>query len=145
MSAHPVVLFLESVQTDGSRVHAGTDEAFQPFGSKEQSVCHHAPRESFFVNGSSAFFQIFAHQRFASGQDDEYLVRVGVCGYIVQHPQEIFFRHVLVAGYLFAIASAMAAMQVTAQRAFPEQLPQRMFLDKVVGKLPVDFQPQAFA
>ena len=137
-----VVVGGESVEADGGGVQSGCHEGIQPFAGEEESVGHHPPWESAFVDGSSAFLQVAAHQGFASRHHHEYLVWVGLGGHAVQHAQEVLLWHVGCVCGLLAVASAVPAVQVASQGTFPEELPQWVLLHAFVLDVAGDFQCQ---
>ena len=94
MSTHPIVVILQTVDADCHRMHARLQQCLQFLGRQGQSVAHHAPRESTFVDATSAFHDVAPHERFASRYDDEHLVGIGLCSNRVQHSEEVLTRHV---------------------------------------------------
>ena len=117
----------------------------EAFGCEQQSVGHHAPRKATVEYFTSHDGEVVAEQGFAAGDDDENIVRIALAGNAVENAQKVLARHVLHPCQLLAVAAAMAAMHVAAQRTLPEQLSERMaavdVLLKVVGK----FEPNLVA
>ena len=66
IASHPVVIVLQAIKTEGDGVHACLDKAHKAFGGEGKSVGDHSPRESFGIDGGTAFFEVGAHERFAS-------------------------------------------------------------------------------
>ena len=122
MAAHPVVVGLQAVETDGDAVQAGIDKRTETLRCEIESVAHHPPGEAPLVDATATELQIVAHQRFATRYDDEHLVRIAATCHAVEHAEEVLARHVLLFVLHLAVAAAMAAMQVAAQRTLPEEL-----------------------
>ena len=131
MATHPVVVVGQSVDAEGYGIEVGIEKPAEPFGGEQKSVGDHAPGETALMESASAFLQIGAHQRFAAGYDDKDFRRIGIGGYVVEHAEEVFLRHVGSLHDFTAVTPAMAAVHIAAQRALPEQLTQRVTVDDV--------------
>ena len=126
VAPEPVVRLFEPVEADGDGVHAGCQQRVQPCAVEQQSVGDDSPGIFAFVQFPSAYFDIFTHQRFASGKDDHHLMRVHMGRNLVYHFQEIFDRHIRMGGRNMAVASAMEAGGVTTKRTLPKERTQFM-------------------
>ena len=145
IASHPVVVGLESVETEGDGAHACLDQTHKSFGGKGKSVGDHSPRESFGVDGCTAFFKVGAHEGFASRYDDEDLMGVGLCCDAVEHTEEVVLRHIGLCGLLGTVASAMTAAEVASEGALPKQLLQGMFLQHVLFAFAPEFERNLFS
>ena len=85
MSSHPVVYILQSVKADGYTTHTAADQVVKPFACETQAVAYHAPRVSPSGYFFAASFQIFTYGWLSTGDNDEYIVRIGMCCYAVQY------------------------------------------------------------
>jgi len=65
--------------------------------------------------------QVWTQQGLPSGQHDDEILRPVVSGNDVERPQEVLQRHILFPAEHGSVASAMAAVQVAADRTFPEE------------------------
>ena len=140
MASHPVVFFLESVQTDGDAPHAGLHQALQPLFCEQHAITDDSPGIFPAVKFPSDILDILTDEWFTSRNVDHQLVSIHVGADAVDHMQEILSRHVGNNGILFAVASAMQAMEVASKRTFPKELMQGMQFRLVVTNLPFYFQ-----
>lgn len=132
IATHPIVVVLQAVEAEGDGMHAGLDQTHKTFGGKGKAVGDHSPWESFGIDGGTAVFEVGSHERFASRDDDEDIVWIGLGGDAVEHSQEVVLGHVGLSGLSLTVASAMAAMEVAAEGTLPKQLLQGMFLQHVL-------------
>ena len=143
VAAHPVMVVLKAVEADGGAVHAAAKQTLEALGRETHAVGHHAPGEALVVDSPSALLKVGAHERLAAGDDDEDLVGIRPLGHLVEDAQEILLGHVGRLGLHLAVASAMLAMEVAAQRTLPEELAQRMLGDEVILQLARRLQSDA--
>ncbi len=140
---HPVVFLLKAVEADGDGVEAGLEEFFNFLRGEQTAVGDHAPREFQVIDGTSAFEQVLAHQRFPTGDDDHDPVGVVVFLDADQDLVEIIKRHVGLERRSLAVTSAVAAMKVASQGGLPEELGQGMLLLCIPHQLAVQLQGNA--
>ena len=141
--AHPVMVLLQAVQADGGAAHAGGQQAPEALLREREAVGDHAPGEALLVDAPSARLQVGTHQRLPARDDHEDGVGLAPGVDAVQHAQEILAGHVGRRRHGLAVAAAVAAREVAAQRALPEELLQRMVPQDVAPEGPVDVQGQA--
>ena len=122
IAAHPVVVFLEAIETHCQRLQPGIHKLVEFLGREQHAVAHHAPHEATFRNLLSAMGQVIAHGGFTTRSDDHQLARVLMFADLVQHLEEILKRHIVLLGEHTAIGTAVAAVEVATQRTFPKQL-----------------------
>ena len=144
VAPHPVVVVLEAVEADGDRLQAGVDISVEQLGGEQHAVAHHAPHEALLGDLPAAFGQVLPDGGLASGGDDHHLARVHVCLDLIEHLGEVGKGHVVLLGEHAAVAAAVAAVEVAAQGAFPEQLMELMLLDAVLEDGVVDLEQQPF-
>ena len=73
---------------------------------------------------ASSLGKVGAEERLAASQHHGEVLRNLFCGDGFQRTDEIVNGHIALASRLFAVASAMAAVQVAARGAFPKQVVQ---------------------
>ena len=122
------MLFLQSVQADCDGAESCILQFEEHFWRQVEPVCHHSPGETASRDAFCTLHNVLSHKGFTSAKDDENLARVSFRGDIVQHLEEVFLGHVGHRGSLSAIASTVAAMDVAANGALPEELSEGMFL-----------------
>jgi hypothetical protein len=126
----------------------GTQTVTHKFGKffigKQHSVCHHSPDESAFGYGTTALGNVGTHKRLATSSYHHDVVRGNVGFYIIEHFQKIVERHVLLLRNYTAIASAVTAVEITAQSAFPEKLVQMMFVGAKRKHRAIQFERKPF-
>ena len=92
-----------------------------------QSVGHHAPWIAALLERTAYLCEVFSHEGFAAGDDDQHFVRIDVRRNLrIDDPKEIFCGHVGCLDGSNAIAAAMQAMHIAAERGLPEELTKRM-------------------
>ena len=128
VTTHPVVRLFQAVETDAHRVDARLQESLPTLWCEMKPIGHHSPREPLFVNGPSAYLEIAPHQGFAARDNHKHLVGICLLSNTVEYTQKVFLGHVLVFWKHLTVATAMAASQVAAERALPEELPERVLL-----------------
>ena len=136
-----VVVCFETIEADCERAQPCVQEAGVAFGSHCKSVRDHAPGVAAFFDFLAAFFEVGAHERFAAGNHDDKVFGVDVRGELVEHAHEVFAGHVG-DGVLDAVATAVQAVQVAAERAFPEKVSERVSLDFVVAVKAISFKSE---
>ena len=141
IAAEVVVVCFKAVKTDGKRAQPCVQEARVAFGSHRKSVRDHAPGVAAFLDFLAAFFEVRAHQRFAAGYDHDKVLRVDVRSELVEHVHKVFAGHVG-DGVLDAVATAVQAMQVAAERAFPEKVREWVRLDFIVAVKTISFESE---
>ena len=141
VAAEMIVVCFKAVKADGKRAQPCLQEARVAFGSHRKTVRDHAPGVAAFLDFLAAFFEVRAHQRFAAGYDHDKVLRVDVRGELVEHGHKVFAGHVG-DGVLDAVATAVQAMQVAAERAFPEKVREWVRLDFVVSVKAVSFESE---
>ncbi len=144
-AAHPVVVVEEPVQAHGRAAQPARDEAVQALFRQGEAVGDHPPGEALVVDGAAAGFEVGAHQRLAARHDHEHGMRGAAAVDAVQHAQEVRKGHVRGLGDGLAVAAAVAAGEVAAQRALPEKLLQRVLPPDVALQRTVDFERQPVA
>ena len=142
VAAYPVVVGVEAVEAHGDAVHAASHKACQALLVEQVAVGNHAPGVAAAVELQTHLFDIGTQQRLAAGKDDKSLVGVYVRRDAVDNPEEVGGRHVAHSRLLTAVAAAVAAVHVAAQRALPEERPQLVDADAVVAQLAVELKPQ---
>ena len=116
-----VVFALETVEAHRNRFQPRVEQTAETFRGQGHAVGHHAPRVAAARDLGSCLFEVFAHQHFAAREDDQHVGGIDVGRHLlVEHLQKISQRHVRHAGVHPAVAAAMAAREVAAQRALPE-------------------------
>ncbi len=143
IAAHEVMFRLQSVQTYRSRMHTCIAKRTEPLRRHIKTVGYHTPRKAPLIDCATALLQIVAHERLAARNDYEHAVGVGMCSDIVEYAQEIVFRHIGESRRLFAVAAAVAAMQIAAHRTLPEELAQTVFAHPVVFEFACYFECNA--
>ena len=126
--ADAVVQLLEAVEAHGDAPQSGADQRFETFGGERQTVGDHSPRIAAARHFASGPFEVGPHEHLAARKDDEHRRRVRVRrDLLVQHAQEVVERHVPHPGIGAAVAAAVAAREVAAQRALPEERVEPVF------------------
>ena len=141
VAAEMVVVRFEAVEADGERTQPCVQESRVAFGSHCKAVRDHAPGVAAFFDFLSAFFEVWAHERFAAGNYHDKVLRVDVWGEFVEYAHEVFAGHVG-DGVLDAVATAVQTVQIAAERAFPEKIRERVRLDFVVAVKAVSFESE---
>ena len=136
-----VVIRFETVEADGERAQPCVQKAGVAFRRHRKTVRDHAPGVAAFLDFLTAFFEVGAHQRFAARNHHDKVLRVDVRGELVQHVHKIFAGHVR-DGVLHAVTTAVQAVQIAAQRTFPEKIRERVRLDFVVTVKAISFESE---
>ena len=121
MTAYPIVLFLEAVETNGNGVHAAGQQAVEALLVQQVAIGDHAPGVFAAVEFEAHLLKVGTQQSLATGKDNEDFVRVNVRSDGVYHLKEVLGRHVGDRGLHLAVGAAMAATHIAAQRALPEE------------------------
>ena len=117
-----MVLF-ESVKRDGYGTKSCGDQFVETLFGKCQTVCDHSPRIAARFEGSPYVRQVFAHERFTAGDDDQHFMRIHVRrDFRIYDMQKILRRHVGCFDGRDTVASTVEAVDVTAECRFPEEL-----------------------
>ena len=66
VASHPVMVFLQSIKTDGHRTDTRPEQTLPTLGRQMQGIGDHPPRKSFFINGPSTLLKVKTHQRLTS-------------------------------------------------------------------------------
>ena len=123
-----------------------TQQTLETFGRECQRISNYSPRVASSVEFQTRTLQIFAHKHLATRNDDHHLVRIDVrCDLLIDHAQKILQRHIGHGRLGATIATAVAAVEVTTQRALPEERAQRVLLDVVLVELCEELQAESFA
>ena len=141
VAAEMVVVCFETVKADRERTQPSVQKARVAFGSHRKSVCDHAPGVAALLDFLAAFFEVRAHERFAAGNHHDKVLGVDVWGELVEHGHKVFAGHVG-DGVFDAVATAVQAMQVAAECAFPEKVRERVRLDFVVAVKTISFKSE---
>ncbi len=129
------MVILEPVEAQRYGVQSRPQQRVEPRGIERHTVRHHAPRIAAPVDRQPRLFEVAAHQNLTARKDYHHLVWVDVRRNGVQHPQEILQRHIGMFRHSFfgiqhavalAVASAVAAIEVTTQGTLPKQGAQRV-------------------
>ena len=142
-SSHPVMVVAQTVQADGEAQHASRQEFAQLLLVQQPAVGHDAPRETSVTKRPTYFRQVGTNQRLASRDDHHDLMRIDVWQEGIDRTEEIFGWHVGAQGRRLAIATTMAAMEVTSQGTLPEKLPHGMNLGSIPTHPPIERHLQA--
>ena len=134
MAAHPVVGRLQAVQADCQRPHSGVHQAGVHGFVVEPSVGDHSPEETAAADFLPYGFDVGSHERFSAGKDYREVLGPLAGGDGVQCAEEVFQRHVLFPALDAAVAAAMAAMEIAAGGALPEQVVQFVYLGLVAAE-----------
>lgn len=141
MLAEPNMVGFESVTGDSNGTESGGKEFVELLFREGESVGDHAPRVATLMQGLTYLSEIFAHQGFTTGDNDEYLVGIDVGRDLgIYDAQEILRGHVGCLHRGNTVAATMETMDITTEGGFPEQLLQRMELLEVIS--PQTLQPQ---
>ena len=132
MAAHPGMLFPEAVEADGGSVDAASQQRVEAPAVEQDAVGDDAPGIFAVIERTAHLFEVPAHQWLAACQDDESGMGIDVRGEGVNHTEEVGGRHVVDLGTDAAVAAAMQARRVAAQRTLPEKLTEPMLLDPPV-------------
>ncbi len=138
-----VVVRFEAVKADRERAESCVQEFHEAFGRHGKSVRDHAPGVAAFLDFLAAFFEVRAHQRFAAGNYYDKELGIDVRGKLVEHAHKIFAGHVG-DGVLDTVATAVQAVQIAAERAFPEKVSERVSLDFVMAVKAISFESEFF-
>ena len=121
-SRHERIFVAKSVETHRHGVQSRPQERLEPPRVEGQSVGHQAPRIFAAVEFQTDSLQIAAYEHLTAREDHQHAVGIDVGRDLrIEHPEEIFGGHIGVQGFGTAIAAAMAACEVAAQRAFPKE------------------------
>ena len=121
-AAHPVVVFLQSVEADGEGAKTSRDEFAVHFLVVEPAIADNAPADAAFTECFAYFGEVGTEKRFASGDDDGEGVGSFVLWDGVECAEEVLERHVLFSAAVLAVAATVAAVEVAARGAFPEEV-----------------------
>ena len=132
VATEKVVRFFEAVEANGERAQPRVHILGEAFRSHRKPVRDHAPGVAALLDFLAAFLEIGAHQRLAAGNHHDKVFRVDMRFQRIEHLQKIFARHVG-DGVLHAVATAVLAVQIAAQRTLPKEIFKRMRLDFVVA------------
>ena len=121
-ATHPVVVELETVEADGQRTQTRGHKALVHSLVVEPSVADDAPSHSASAQGTPYFGQVGPQQGLAAGQDDGEARHNGALRNRVESADEVGQRHIGLARRGGAVAAAVAAMQVAARGALPEEV-----------------------
>lgn len=136
IAAYVGVRRLESVDADRHRTQPRSHERGKTFARESQAVGDHTPHISATRDLLAGAFQIVAHEHLAAREYDKHLLRGDMRrDLLIEHMQEIVERHILLGNICPAVAAAMAARQITPQRALPKERRQAMTGDGVVVEL----------
>ena len=132
--AKPYMVLFQAIQGDGDGAQALLAQFVESLAGQCQAVGHHAPGVSAFFECATDIRQVLAHEGFASGDDDQDLMGVHMGCYLrINDTEEVFCGHVGLLHGRDAVAAAMETVDITAQGAFPKQLPERMELLEVAS------------
>ena len=146
VAADVVVLLLKPVEAYGHRPQPRLPQPPEAFGRQRQAVGHHAPRIAAAHDLAARLFEVLAHEHLAARKDDEHMGRIDMRrDLLVKHPEEIRQRHVRHAGIDAAVAAAMTASQIAAQRTLPEERIETVRRDLRGIQVRKDIEGQAFA
>ena len=134
MPAHPVVGRLQAVQADGQGAHPGAEQPLLHRFVIEPAVGDQAPGEAAPTDFLPDRLDIRAQERLPAGEHHDEIPGTVLCGKGVQRAQEVLQRHILLPAQDGAVTAAVAAMQVAARRALPEQIVQFVDGDLVVAE-----------
>jgi hypothetical protein len=99
-----------------------------------KSVGYHAPWIATLLEGTAYVCKVFAHEGFTAGNDDQHFVWIDMRRNLrIDDPKEIFCGHVGCLDGSNAIAAAMQAMHIAAERGLPEELSQRVDLFEITA------------
>ena len=121
VAAEQVVVCFKPVEADGECAETRIQELGESFGRERETVGDHAPRVAAGLDVVAAFFEVGTHQGLASGNYHGEVGGVDMRSKPVEYLHEVFAGHVR-DGIGDAVAAAVLAMQVAAQRAFPEEI-----------------------
>lgn len=141
VAADVAVVVGEPVERDGDRMEPRAQQRIEAPGVERHAVRNHAPRIFAPVELASDPFEVAAHEHLAAREDDEHLVRVDMGRDLrIEHTEEVRGGHIRRSGLRAAVASAVPAGEVAAQRAFPEERTQFVAGDAVVLETSVQLQ-----
>ena len=123
-SPHPVVGGLKPVQAHRQDAHAGLEQPLLHGLVVKPAVGNHAPAEAPAADLPSSLHDVRAEERFPACKHHGEILRPMRRRNRIQRPQEILQRHVLLPALHRAVAPAVAAMEMAAGRALPEQIVQ---------------------
>ena len=122
IAADIVVFALETVEAHRNRFQPRVEQTAETFRGQGHAVGHHAPRVAAARDLGARLLQVRADEHLAAREDDQHVGGIDVGRHLlVEHLQKISQRHVRHAGVHPAVAAAMAAREVAAQRTFPEE------------------------
>ena len=131
---HPVVVFLESVETDGEGSQACGHELVVHLLVVEPAIADDAPTHAALAEGLADFGEVGSQEGFAAGDDDGEGVGTLVCGDGVECPEKVLEGHVLLAATGRAVAAAVAAVEIAARGALPEEVVEFVHAGLVVAE-----------
>lgn len=133
-TSHPVMLLLQSVQTDGQRAQSCLTKRTKTLFGQGNTVGDKSPWKMAFLQFGSHLLQVSPHERFASGNDNHDVAGIGMRNdFFVQYLEKILGGHIGLGGVAQAVASAMQTADVTAQGALPEELLERVQRGEVMS------------
>ena len=135
ISPHPVVVFLQSVETHGEGMHTGRHKFFVTLRGKIEAIGDDAPGKTLVIDFTAPIFQIVAYQRLTTCNHDKDSVGIETCRHAVEHAQKVLARHVGGLRHGAAVAAAVPAVEVAPQCTLPKELGERMVLHKSLVEL----------
>ena len=140
------MLTLETVEAHRNRFQARVEQTPEAFRGQGHAVGHHAPRVTAARDLGARLLQIRADEHFAAREDDQHIGGIDVGrDLLVEHLQKIAQRHVRHAGINPAVAAAMTARKVAAQRALPEKRIETVFAHLRSIQIGKNIEGQSFA
>ena len=146
IAADMVVFAFEAVETDRNAAQSGVEQASQARFGQGHAVGDHAPRIAAAGDFGSGTLQIVAHQHLAARKDNQHLGGIDMGrDLLVEHLQEVFERHVGHTGVHAAVAAAVTARKVAAQRTLPKERREPVLGDRRSVEIGKDIEGQPFA
>ena len=132
--AKPIVVKFHAIKTNGYRAQTRSHKFFEAFLGQSQSIGDHTPRIAALLECCTHFGEVLAHQRFATRDDYQHLMRIDMRrDRLINHTEEVFGGHVGCDFATRAVTTTMQAMHIAAERRLPKELLQRMQLLKVLA------------
>ena len=122
----PIMFGFETVEANSHRVESGSPQRIKARPVEEIAIGDEAPREATTIEFEAASLKVGAKERLTTGEDDENVVRIDVRCNVVDGVEEIGGRHIGDSGSDLAVATAMAAVHIATEGAFPEEGAERM-------------------
>ncbi len=122
------MLRLQSVKVEAHARHSCRHKALEPPPGERKSVRNDSPRPAASHNLRSRPLDVVPEERLTARNADSKPGNAARLD-VVQNAHKFRKRHIRDAGRLQAVASAVAAAHVAFQRAFPEQVAERVMLD----------------